>query len=381
MKDKDTVKAFIAACIGMAFFGVTMVALGAVLPSLSEKLGLTPVEKASLAGSLMGGIFLGSIVFGPICDHYGHKGIFLFSSICVLLGLLDISVAPGLLLLIPGYLLIGFGGGVLNGQTNTLVSDLYDATERGGKLSLLGAFYGVGAMAITLLVGVLGADFSFEIILQGISVVLLLGIAFCFTVNFPAPKQAQSFPFRKALAMLKEPVLLLMSLVLMLESTIESVTNNLSTTYFGNNFGSASEVVLLLTVMMASLTAARFMLSWLAHVFSPQILLYIFLTLLFTGFALAAISGNIAMATVAMVLVGLGAAAAYPVILGQLGTKYSDLSGTAFGIAITIALAGSTLFNALIGGLLLSVYPYVMMGGVLLMLVLYTLGNRSLEIK
>ena len=81
---------------------------------------------------------------------------------------------------------------------------------------------------------------------------------------------------------------------------------------------------------------------------------------------------------VAMCLVGAGTAATYPVVLGALGSRYRELSGTAFGIAITIALAGSTLLNALVGGLLLHVYPFVMMGCVLLMAVLYTVGRRLL---
>ena len=84
---------------------------------------------------------------------------------------------------------------------------------------------------------------------------------------------------------------------------------------------------------------------------------------------------------VAMALVGIGTAATYPVVLGRLGARFKQLSGTAFGIAITIALAGSTLLNALVGGLLLHIYPYVMMACVALMALLFFTGNRLLDSK
>ena len=88
---------------------------------------------------------------------------------------------------------------------------------------------------------------------------------------------------------------------------------------------------------------------------------------------------NFAMATVAMILIGVGTAATYPVVLGQIGTAYAQLSGTAFGIAITTALAGSTVLNAMVGSLLLHIYPYVMMAAVAVMMLLYTAGNVLLK--
>ena len=59
MKPKQITQAYIAACIGMAFFGITMVALGAVLPALSRHLSLTAAHQATLASALTGGIFAG----------------------------------------------------------------------------------------------------------------------------------------------------------------------------------------------------------------------------------------------------------------------------------------------------------------------------------
>lgn len=371
-------KAFIAACMGMAFFGITMMAVGSVLPSLTEKLTLTATDQSWLASTLTLGIFIGSIVFGPVCDHYGHRGIFLISCFGVLAGLFGLSAANSFAAIVPCYILIGIGGGVLNGQTNTLASDLYDDLHRGSMMSLLGAFYGVGAILITCLVALTKDMVKFETMLQIIGGLVLLCTLFCCSVKFPEPKQAQSFPVKDAVRMLAQPVLLIMSLVLMLESTVESITNNLATTFFTNN--GIANAVMLLTIMSVALMLARFLMSAIGNKISQQVMLYGFLAILLIGFILMAVAGkSFVIAAVAMSLVGIGTAATYPVVLGMLGGKYKNLSGTAFGIAIAIALAGSTIFNKVVGNSLLDYLPQAMMVAVMCLVLLFTLGCKKLN--
>ena len=48
-------------------------------------------------------------------------------------------------------------------------------------------------------------------------------------------------------------------------------------------------------------------------------------------------------------MIGFGLAAAFPVALGIIGDKYAKWSGTAFGIALTIALLGNITINYLTG--------------------------------
>ena len=374
IESRLTKNAFAASCFGMMFFGITMVALGCVLPTLSEQLALTTGHKATLAFTLTSSILVGSIIFGPVCDRYGHRALFLSSCFSVLLGITGIAFATSLHLLIVSYVLIGVGGGVLNGQTNTIVSDLYSSEKlRGARLSLLGAFYGVGAMSITLLVWLFGNHIDITYVLLAIAILLAMGTAFCFKVQFPAPKQPQSFPLRDAFRLLRNPMLVMLSLVLLFQSSIESVTNNLATTYFSH----IEHAVLLLTVMMAALIMARFALIWIAKRMTQNHILYSFLSITVCGFLIMPFAQTLPVAMLAMVLVGFGISATYPVVLGHLGAKFNKLSGTAFGIAISIALAGSSVINAFVGGLLLNYYPYVMITAVLIMVILCRLGiNR-----
>lgn len=184
---------FTAACIGMCFFGVSMITLGAVLPSLIAKLNLSGLQTTSLVTFLPLGMLAGSLIFGPIVDRFGHKALLVPSCIIVLLGMEGLAFFESVPLLQASIVGIGLGGGILNGETNALVSDISGESEKGSRLSFLGMFYGLGALGIPMLLGSLSRHYSFETILLGIGVVMLAGIIFCIPVRFPAPKQAQGF--------------------------------------------------------------------------------------------------------------------------------------------------------------------------------------------
>ena len=134
-------------------------------------------------------------MFGPIVDRFGHKALLLLSCLVVLLGLegiafLQVSHCCNFPLSESAW-----EEGILNGETNALVADISDEAEKGSRLSLLGAFYGIGALGIPVLLSFLSGYYSFEIILQGTGVVMLAGILFCLGVRFPtqtAAKDSQS---------------------------------------------------------------------------------------------------------------------------------------------------------------------------------------------
>ena len=191
-----------------------MITLGAVLPSLIAKLNLSGLQTTSLVTFLPLGMLAGSLIFGPIVDRFGHKALLVPSCIIVLLGMEGLAFFESVPLLQASIVGIGLGGGILNGETNALVSDISGESEKGSRLSFLGMFYGLGALGIPMLLGSLSRHYSFETILLGIGVVMLAGIIFCIPVRFPAPKQAQGFPVKEGLGLLKESSLLLLSFIL-----------------------------------------------------------------------------------------------------------------------------------------------------------------------
>ena len=84
---------------------------------------------------------------------------------------------PGAYLLCrPLFFLIGFGGGVNNAGTSALVADISEESsgKRSANLSLLGVFYGIGALGVPMLIALLSSSWSFEKILQYIGFAIVL---------------------------------------------------------------------------------------------------------------------------------------------------------------------------------------------------------------
>ena len=368
---------FTAACIGMCFLGVSMITLGSVLPALVSKLGLSGLQATSLVTFLPLGMLIGSVIFGPIVDRFGHKALLVPGCIIVLLGVEGLIFFRSVPLLQVSIVGIGLGGGILNGETNALVSDISGESEKGSRLSFLGMFYGLGALGIPSLLGILSEYYSFETILQGIGLIMLAGILFCIPVRFPTPKQAQGFPVKEGLGLLKESALLLLSLVLFFQSGIEGVCNNWSTSYLGRMTDiPANRALIVLTCMVAGLTIARMLQIVIFKKVQPAKVLPYSLILTAIGFGLLTASPGFLRAATGMVLIGMGLSPTYPVILSILGTRYPALSGTAFSIALAIALVGQTCMNGLMGMISvydngIALYPYMMIGSLVVMLIIF----------
>ena len=373
---------FTAACIGMCFFGVSMITLGAVLPSLITKLDLSGLQTTSLVTFLPLGMLVGSLIFGPIVDRFGHKALLVPSCIIVLLGMEGLAFFENIPLLQASIVGIGLGGGILNGETNALVADISGEAEKGSKLSFLGMFYGLGALGIPMLLGALAKYYTFETILQGIGVLMLAGILFCIPVRFPAPKQAQGFPIKEGLGLLKESSLLLLSFILFFQSGIEGVCNNWSTSYFGQMTDiPADRALIALTCMVAGLTVARMLQVVVFKKVKPETVLPYSLALTAIGFCLLAFSPDFIRAAIGMAIVGAGLSATYPVILSVLGKRYPSLEGTAFSVALAIALVGQTTMNGLMGVVSqrpdgIGLYPYLMIASLVIMFFLFKRSQK-----
>ena len=125
-----------------------------------------------------------------------------------------------------------------------------------------------------------------------------------------------------------------------------------------------------LTCMVAGLTVARLLLVVLFKKIKQETVLRASLITAAIGFALLTFSPDFARAAIGMVLV----------ILSIVGSRYASLSGTAFSVALVIALIGQTLLNSLTGiisqGYSIVVYPYMMIVSLLIMLLLF---KRSLK--
>jgi MFS transporter, FHS family, glucose/mannose:H+ symporter len=347
MKPYNRRAVFAVACMGLLVFGIVLTTLGAMLPDVSARFGIDKAAAGSLLLILTFGILTGSVIFGPLVDRAGYRVPFIVSLIVVEAGLQLIAHAPSFGVVRAGVLLSGVGGGVINGGANALVADI--SARKAAGLSVLGAFFGVGAVGVPFVLGTL-VDISPGVVLSAIGAVMLVPLLATLRVEFPPPKQAHAFPLRNALGLLRQRVLLSFGFVLFLQSGMEITMGGWSSTFAGEELGlSARGALYFLATYWLGMMIARLVVGSLLERVAPQRVLAGSIPLAFTGAVVLLSTDRIAVAAVAIFLVGAGFAAVFPVVLGWVGERYSALSGTAFSIALVMALTGGMLLPYLTG--------------------------------
>ncbi len=326
----------------MLAFGIAMAMLGAILPSIIQRVGLARTEAGSLLSLMSLGILAGSLVFGPVVDWRGYKGMLVAAGVLIALGLEGIAFAPSFGLLATSALIVGLGGGVVNGGTNALVADI-SAEGRAAGIAYLGVFFGLGAFGVPLVLGLLREFFGDAGVVAGIGGLVALVPAYYVLIRFPEPKQPQGIPLRQAMRLLRDPVLVLLGVLLLFESGMELTVGGWTATYVNEELALSSERALyLLSLYWLGMTGARLMLGWLLKRIPAAAVLLSSLALAFAGSLILIAAQSAAPAAVGTLLVGAGFAAVFPVILGDVGDRYQQISGTAFSVVFVMALVGGT---------------------------------------
>ena len=365
---------FAAASLAMLLFGIVLISLGSVLPHLREQFDLTDLSTGSLLSILPFGLLLGSLFFGPLVDRYGYKVVLLVCSLLIFAGLEGIALTGDLWILRISIFFIGIGGGAINGGANALAADTAEG-DRGARLSFLGVFFGIGALGVPFLLGLLANVLPYHKILFWIGIFVLLPVIVYLIIKFPPPKNPQGFPLKDARKLLKDPWILLTGFILFIQSGMEGLANNWSTTYLQENKEFLNQHALFsLTCLVAGMTAMRLILGWALHHIRSALVLMISVGLSVLG-SLVLLLTETQLATYAgMATLGAGLSACFPVIMGQVAGKYTHLSGTALSAVLVLALLGNMLCNYGMGfianGWGTGVLPMVIAGGLLIQVLL-----------
>lgn len=340
---------FTAACLGMLMFGIVFTTLGAILPSVIEKFGIDKTNAGSLVLFMSFGILLGSLIFGPVVDRYGYKALLIVCAGLLVIGLEGIASAWSFTVLRISAFIIGFSGGVINGGTNALVADI-SQEGKGANLSLLGAFFGVGAIGIPLLLGSLLNRFSYQTIIASVGLIVALPLIFFLVIKFPAPKQAQGFPLREGIGLLKEMTLILFGIILFFQSGMEITVSSWSAVFLNEELGiESNKAVALLSFYWLGVMGTRLALGRLLKSISSVTTFFVSITIAFIGTVALLISNSVFLTISGLLLVGIGFAGIYPIILGYVGDLFSHLSGTAFSIVLVMALIGGMIYPSVTG--------------------------------
>ncbi len=295
-------RVFAAACLGMLLFGVVFLSLGSVNNMLAARFHLDNNGIGTLTALLPLGILAGSLIFGPIVDRFGYKWMLVVCALLVMAGLEGMAWARSEGGVRFSVFLVGFGGGVLNGATNALAADV-SGGQRGARLSLLGIFFGLGALGMPGTLAFLSKRFSIPAIVAGLGAAVLLPVIYFLATAFPPPKQRNSeYSIGQSLSLLREPVFLFAGLALAVQSGMEGMSNDWTTRYFktvvlapsppgdDTEFRTLTGLMALTGAMVLTRAALGFLLKRVAS--TPVLFTSIFLTL--TGVLLMKFGGGYA---------------------------------------------------------------------------------------
>ncbi len=375
----------VAACLAIAMFGITCVAIGTINEYLTKSFEVDKIFIGLLASLFATGALIGSVSFGPIVDRFGYKIILIISLVFLFVGFEVIGRTTNLNVIRATIFLFGLGGGIINGSTSALVSDL-NPDKKGAYLSILGVFWGVGALSFPLITSVLlkqGMDYSSILILIGMFV--LLPIVMFVLLKCPPAKNSEGIPYRKYVELIKNPVIQLIAFFLFFQSGFETLVTTWTPKYFLEMYALETQTAILsLTVMSISLTLARVLMGYVLKKVENWKVVLAGLFVSFSGFLLMRFGGSFSVGLVGIALVGFGASATMPVMLGYVGAMYPEISGAAFSLVLFIALTGNAILNA-IGGVVFETYKItsfiVFMIGILgVMLLLLSLIIKRLKI-
>src|ERR1044071_4684939 len=110
-------KVFAAACIGLMLFGIMLITLGSILPSITDKFKLEGIKTGSLTWIFPIGILIGSLIFGPIVDRFGYKLLLIVTTLLVIPSFEGLAFANSFFILQVCIFIVGICGGILNGAT------------------------------------------------------------------------------------------------------------------------------------------------------------------------------------------------------------------------------------------------------------------------
>ncbi|MGI9103145.1 MAG: MFS transporter [Terriglobales bacterium] len=343
---------FVSACAGMASFGVALVFLGTMfgIPTMRARLGVADmVRQGSLQAVLVLGVFLVTVIAGPLIDRFGTKPVLAGSAFLLGIAMAALSGAHGYTAATLLALLLGLGGGGLNLATNALVSDVYH-DNRGAKLNLLGVFFGVGALAFASLAALL--EPRHLPLLMAVIAVGAFALALVYLLlPFPSARETSGFSLAGAASVVRYPGVFLLALMLFFESGNEAALIGWASTWAGS-FGAQARA--------ATLVLAGFQLMMIAgRIIASRLLRYIGMQRLVLASAAGALASMIvlvtahsaAQAALAVALAGLTFSPIYQTVLAIAGDRYRQFAATVFGVLFAVGLSGGMLVPWMIGHL------------------------------
>jgi SP family galactose:H+ symporter-like MFS transporter len=131
--NKNLLITFIAgiAATGGLLFGFDTGVINVALPTLRTAFDLTPELESWVVSAVLAGGMVGPFVSGPLTDYLGRKKINILASLIFVVGSVLTAIAPNVVFLIGGRLLLGLAIGIVASTVPLYIAELAPKEKRG----------------------------------------------------------------------------------------------------------------------------------------------------------------------------------------------------------------------------------------------------------
>jgi len=340
--------------------GMCFSLLGSISVKLMPRLKIDQGKFGSLISAFMLTCLIASLITGVVVDKIGYKPVAIFGFIATAVCILILARGQTYGIVLLPCLLLGFGAMALNTAGNTLIPVVLFGGKNPAAASNLGnVFFGLGLFVTPLVVSFLFRKTTYE---KAISVLALIVVApVILAVIAKYPQVRAGFAVSDAVALLKEPAVLVAALALFCYISMESSFCNWLPPYgkeiISRDFSSLDGSIIdassqqMLSAFAVAMMAGRLITSQVSSIteygswFIAGAALIACLLILAMGR-----SGAIWTSALA-VCAGLSFAPCFPTIVGVTYSKHPENFGSVFGIIFAVGLLGAVIIPKAIGNL------------------------------
>jgi fucose permease len=338
-----------AIILAIYVYGSIAALLGTILPQLAARFALNDAQLGYIAFAYALGLTIASLAIGPILDNVGKKTGLVAGLSGITTALVGLALADGYGTVLASNLLMGLGGGMLVTGANVLVSDVAEE-KRASTLNFLNLFFGLGGLATPFLAANIPALSNVRSLCLFLAAVSGLTLLLHILTAMPPPSGERGFVFSEAGALLNQPALYLLSLLLFLYVACEVGMWNWLVRYLVSQgvAESAAQNTLSLGFALGLLVGRLVVSRILLGVSEIKVTLAASVAMTITTFAMLQAASPV-MAGVAVFLAGLAMAPVFPTTLGMVGNVFRRMTATAMGIVITSGWIGLAVSSPIIG--------------------------------
>ena len=340
--------------------GMCFSLLGSISVKLMPRLKIDQGKFGSLISAFMFTCLIASLITGVVVDKIGYKPVAVFGFVATAVCIFILARGQTYGSALWPCLLLGFGAMALNTAGNTLIPVVLFGGQNPVAASNLGnVFFGLGLFITPLVVSFLFRKTTYESAISTLAVIALIPVVLALIAKYP--QVPAGFAFSDAVALLKQPAVLIAALALFCYISLESSFCNWLVPYskeiisrdFSNLDSSTVDATSqqMLSVFAVAMMAGRLITSQIGSI-TEYGSWFVSGAAVIAGLLIVAMGRSGAIWTSALAAcAGFSFAPCFPTIVGVTYSKHPENFGSVFGIIFAVGLLGAVIIPKAIGNL------------------------------